>query len=356
MLSFLPPVLRGVIATALLVLNTLFWCLLLFAFALVKLVLPLKPVRRAIDPVLNGIATGWIAGNSGWMKLTQRARWDVRGAENLEYRSWYMVNCNHQSWVDILVLQHVLNRRIPLLKFFLKQQLIWVPVMGLAWWALDFPFMRRHSDAYLKAHPEKRFEDLETSRRACEKFALVPTSVMNFPEGTRFTAAKHAAQRSPYRHLLKPKAGAMALALHVLGERFRSLLDVTIVYPQGAPTFWQFLCGRMPEVIVRLRTLEIPAEITSGDYATDPRFRKQIQRWLQRLWQEKDAQIEALLNPGASSGAADTGALAAAGGTQAGPLAAGSAAPAGTAGDAPAPAAADAAGQTNSPTTPMPSR
>lgn len=295
MLSFLPPVLRGVVALVLLVLNTLFWCLLLFVIALVKLSLPFEGVRRRLDPLLNAIAANWISGNSAWMRLTQRAEWDVDGVDDLEYHGWYMVNANHQSWVDIFVLQHLLNRRIPLLKFFLKQQLIWVPVMGLAWWALDFPFMRRHSDAYLRAHPEKRFEDLETSRRACEKFARVPTSVMNFPEGTRFTADKHAAQRSPYAHLLKPKAGAMALALSVLGDRFRSFVDVTIVYPDGPPTFWDFLCGRMRKVIVRVRLLEIPLELAKGDYATDSRFRKSVQRWQQERWLEKDQEIDALL-------------------------------------------------------------
>lgn len=295
MLSFLPPVLRGVIALALLVLNTLFWCLLLFFVALGKLLLPFEAVRRRLDPLLNAIAANWISGNSAWMRLTQRAEWDVDGVDALEYHGWYMVNANHQSWVDVFVLQHLLNRRIPLLKFFLKQQLIWVPVMGLAWWALDFPFMRRHSDAYLRAHPEKRFEDLETSRRACEKFARVPTSVMNFPEGTRFTADKHAAQRSPYKHLLKPKAGAMALALSVLGDRFRSFVDVTIVYPDGPPMFWDFLCGRMRKVIVRVRLLEIPAELAEGDYATDSRFRKSVQRWQQERWLEKDQEIETLL-------------------------------------------------------------
>jgi 1-acyl-sn-glycerol-3-phosphate acyltransferase len=295
MLSFLPPVARGVIAMTLLVANTLFWCSLLFAFSLVKLVLPAKRVRARIDPVLNSIATSWIAGNSGWMRLTQRAQWDVAGLEELDYRDWYMVNCNHQSWVDIFILQHLLNRRIPMLKFFLKQQLLYVPVMGLAWWALDFPFMRRHSDAYLRSHPEKRFQDLETTRRACEKFALVPTSVMNFPEGTRYTKAKHRAQRSPYRHLLKPKAGALALALSVLGDKFRWLIDVTIVYPDGAPTFWEFLCGRMARVDVRVRRLAIPPEFGAGDYALDARFRKTIQAWLQDLWHDKDRQIDALL-------------------------------------------------------------
>ncbi len=296
MLSSLPPAVRGVIAATLLAANTLFWCSLLFSFAVIKLVLPFKPVRSRVDRILNAVATGWVACNSGWMRLTQRTQWDVAGLEQLEYRGWYMVNCNHQSWVDILVLQHLLNRRIPMLKFFLKRQLIYVPVMGLAWWALDFPFMRRHSDAYLRAHPEKRFQDLDATRAACRKFALVPTSVMNFAEGTRFTRAKHRAQHSPYRHLLKPKAGALALALGALGDKFSSFLDLTIVYPAGAPTFWQFLCGNVPTISVRARSLPIPAEFCTGDYQADLRFRKTVQRWLQALWQEKDGQIEALLH------------------------------------------------------------
>lgn len=293
MLTFLPPTLRAIVAFLLLVANTLFWCGLLFAFSLLKLLLPLDAVRRRVDPVLNGIATRWIAGNGAWMRLTQRTRWDVEGLEGLRRHGWYMVSANHQSWVDIFVLQRLLNRRIPLLKFFLKQQLIWVPVMGLAWWALDFPFMKRHSDQVLKRHPEKRLEDLETTRRACAKFAKLPTSVMNFVEGTRFTPAKHGSQKSPYRHLLKPKAGGMAQALNALGSKFDALVDVTIVYPDGAPSFWQFLRGDVARVVVRIERRPIPPEFHAGDGA-DPKLRKQVQAWLNGIWLEKDALIEAL--------------------------------------------------------------
>ena len=295
MLGFLPPLMRGLIALTLLVINTLFWCAILLAVSLVKLALPMHSVRARIDPLLNAIATQWIAFNSAWMRLTQPTQWDVEGVEELRYAGWYLVNCNHQSWVDIFVLQHVLNRRIPLLKFFLKQQLIYVPVIGLAWWALDFPFMRRHSKAALRANPALRDQDRETTRRACEKFALVPTCVMNFAEGTRFTQAKHDAQSSPYRHLLKPKAGALALALNAMGEKFHSLIDATIVYPQGAPTFWQFLCGRTERVVVRIRQFPIPPEFAAGDYTADAAFRSTFHQWLARLWEEKDAQIVALL-------------------------------------------------------------
>ena len=295
MLHFLPSFLLASIAIGLLLLNILFWVPILLAFALVRLLLPFKAIRLLIDPIALVLAESWISCNSGWMRLTQRLDWDVQGLEGLDARSWYLVNSNHQSWVDIFVLQHLLNRKIPLLKFFIKQELIWVPVMGLAWWALDFPFMRRHSEEYLRKHPEMRGKDQETTRKACEKFALIPTSVMNFLEGTRFTPAKHAKQQSPYRHLLKPKAGGIALALDALGAKFDSILDVTIVYPQGIPTFMDFMAGRVERVIVRVRKVPVPVNLLCGNYAEDPEFRKAFGEWVQLLWREKDAQIEALL-------------------------------------------------------------
>ncbi len=295
MLSFLPAPITATIASLLMVINIFFWVPILLLFSSLKLLLPFKRVRLLIDPLLLSIAEAWIWGNSAWMNLTQKTTWDVQGLDGLNPRSWYMVNSNHQSWVDILVLQHLLNRRIPLLKFFLKQQLIWVPVMGLAWWALEFPFMRRHTEEYLKKHPEMRGKDQETTRKACAKYALIPTSVMNFLEGTRFTAAKHARQQSPYQHLLKPKAGGIALALNAMGDKFQALLDVTIVYPDGVCTFPQFLLGRMRRVIVRVRSLPIPQHLIHGDYSNDPAFREAFSQWVQQIWREKDAQITALL-------------------------------------------------------------
>ena len=157
------------------------------------------------------------------------------------------------------MLQKIFRGRIPFLKFFLKEELKWVPVIGLAWWALDFPFMKRG-----KAGGRS---DLETTRIACEKFRLIPTSVINFVEGTRFTKAKHHRQGSPYRHLLKPRVGGMAVALATMGEDFRALLDVTIAYPRGTPTFWDLLCGRMEEVVVRVKSRPIPPPLAGGERA-----------------------------------------------------------------------------------------
>ncbi len=295
MLNFLPSFLVGVIASVLLAVNVVVWVSLLFVFAVPKFLLPIPPLTRLLNRILHWIGEIWIACNSAWMRLTQRTEWDVQGLEGLNYRGWYLVVSNHQTWVDIFVMQHLLNRRIPLLKFFIKRELIKVPFMGFAWWALDYPFLYRHSAAFLEKHPEQRGKDYEATRRACAKFATISTSVMNFLEGTRFTPAKHARQQSEYRYLLRPKAGGLALALNALGGKFHSLLDITIVYPDGIPTFWEFLCGKVRRITVRMRTLEVPQELMQGDYEGDPAFRDAMHRWVQQLWQEKDRQIEALL-------------------------------------------------------------
>jgi len=302
MLYFLPAPLLGALAGSLMLLNIVFWVPVLLTVAIIKLVLPFKAVRLVMDPLLLRIAEAWIAGNSGWMRLTQQLNWDVSGIQQVSPRQWYLVVCNHQSWVDILVLQHVLNRRIPLLKFFLKKELIWVPIMGLAWWALEFPFMRRHSPDYLAKHPEKRGKDAETTRQACEKYALVPTSVMNFLEGTRFTSAKQQQQRSPYQHLLKPKAGGVTLALNAMGEKFGAVLDITIVYPQGRPTFTQFLMGRVKRVVVQARTLPVPNATPTPGQNHEQALRAKVEQWVNQLWADKDAQIARIL--GQPAGAA----------------------------------------------------
>ncbi len=294
MLHFLPHWIRGSIAALLLALNTGVCGTVLVLFSVVKLILPIDAVRRRVDPILNWIAEQWAANNSVWSSLTQRVQLCVEGVGELRRRGWYLVESNHQSWADIFVLHRVFNRRIPMLKFFLKRELIWVPVIGLAWWALDFPFMRRYSPKDLKKHPERRAQDLEAIRKSCVKFSIVPTSVMNFLEGTRFTPEKQAQQESPYRFLLRPKTGGIALAMTAMGEAFHSLLDVTIYYPDGIPTFWDYLSGQMNRIVVLVNEMPIPRDLFHGDYANDPEFRSRVQAWVKELWDAKEVKLEAL--------------------------------------------------------------
>lgn len=279
---------KGIVASIVLVANIFVAFPLLIAIALVKLIVPITPVRKVTDGIMNGIAEMWISINKLWMRMVQPQAWQASGVTGLKRRGWYLVSSNHQSWVDILVLQRVFNRRIPLLKFFLKRQLIYVPLMGLAWWALDFPFMRRGGGG-------NAAKDLATARKACEKFRIIPTSVISFVEGTRFTPAKHDEQKSPYQHLLKPKTGGLAMALATLGDRFDAMLDITIVYPGGVPTFIDLMCGRVKDVVVRVDQVQIPAKFQVAEELRPADYRAKLQAWVNELWLKKDRDLEAML-------------------------------------------------------------
>lgn len=294
MLGFLPAPMRGVIASLLLGLNTIVCCTPLFVVSLFKLCLPFAAAQRITDELMRHIHEAWISNNNAWINLLGKARWQVRGLGGLDYQHSYLITSNHQSWVDILVLQYVLNRRIRPLKFFLKQVLIWVPVIGLAWWALGFPFMKRYSKAYLAKHPEKAGKDLETTRRTCARFRGKPTAIFNFAEGTRFTSHKHRQQQSPYKHLLKPKAGGIAFVLDAMGEQLQSIVNVTLHYPGGAPGFWDLLCGRVKHIVVELEEVQIPAEFLGRNYDQDETYRLAFQQWINQLWQDKDDLLDRL--------------------------------------------------------------
>jgi 1-acyl-sn-glycerol-3-phosphate acyltransferase len=292
MLRFLPAPLRGVFSFSLLVLSTAVHCTPIIILALLKLLIPLRSWRLFCSSLLNSIAISWAETNGIWIKLTQQKAWTVEINAELRRDKWYLVTCNHQSWADIFISQRLLNKRIPQMKFFLKQQLIWVPVIGLAWWALDFPFMQRYTKRYLKRHPEKRGKDFETTRKACEKFRHMPVAIFNFMEGTRFTPAKHAQQASPYRHLLRPRPGALGHVLSAMGEQLPELVDITISYPDGVPGFWDFLCGEKSATNILITTRPIPQQLRGGDYGSDKAFRSEVQRWVNEVWTDKDEVLE----------------------------------------------------------------
>lgn len=295
--AFLPAALIATVFLTLISINTVFFALLIIVTMPLRFVMPTHGLRTGIAHMLIFFASTWCTiNNKVLMRVLPRIDWDIEVPAGLEKKGWYFVIANHQSWVDILVLFFVFNERIAFLKYFLKQELIWVPFLGQAWYALDFPFMKRYSKEELAKRPELKGKDVETTRRACEKFRHTPVSVMNFLEGTRFTPTKHDRQQSPYQHLLKPKAGGMAFALSVLGKQMHSLLDVTIAYPQGAPTFMDFCSGRVRKITVRVKQREIPSAAFSADYENDSAFRAEFQSWTGSLWEEKDALLTSLLS------------------------------------------------------------
>ncbi|MDX1632377.1 MAG: acyltransferase [Thermoanaerobaculia bacterium] len=281
-------------ASLLVTLNSVLHIAPLLLVALVKAATPARWTRRACDRALMAIATCWIGFNS-WMfdRLTE-TRVRVLGLPDPDPGGQMLVICNHQTWVDIPVLQKLFNRRLPLLRFFLKSELFWVPLLGLAWWALDFPFVKRYSRSQIRRRPELAGRDLAATRKACEKFRRIPVAIVNFVEGTRFTPAKHAAQGSPYKHLLEPRAGGLGFTLDAMGDLLDTLVDVTIVYPDGPPRLLDLFADRVREIRVAVRTLEIPAEVREGGYRDDPEARHRIQAWIRRIWREKDETVAEL--------------------------------------------------------------
>ncbi|MBA6145020.1 MULTISPECIES: acyltransferase [Pseudomonas] len=286
--------LTGILTTSLLLLNTLVLICPLLVFALLKLVLPGRGRDYASWAVM-WVAETWSEIDKAIFALCIPTQWDIRGVENLRKDTSYLAVSNHQSWVDIPALIESLNRRTPFFKFFLKKELIWVPLLGLAWWGLDYPFMKRYSKAFLAKHPELKGKDLEITKAACELFKRQPVTVVNYLEGTRFSDAKRQAQQSPYRYLLKPKAGGVAFVLAALGDQLDALLDVTIVYPGNkAPGFWDLLNGSISRVIIDIQVRELDPGLWAGDYENDPEFRQTVQAWVNQLWLDKDQRIEQL--------------------------------------------------------------
>ncbi|MFJ4385177.1 acyltransferase [Pseudomonas sp. NPDC089408] len=286
--------LTGILTTTLLLLNTVVLICPLLVFALLKLVLPGRGRDYASWAVM-WVAETWSEIDKAIFALCIPTKWDIRGVENLRKDTSYLAVSNHQTWVDIPALIESLNRRTPFFKFFLKKELIWVPLLGLAWWGLDYPFMKRYSKAFLEKHPELKGKDLEITKAACELFKRQPVTVVNYLEGTRFTEAKRQEQQSPYRYLLKPKAGGVAFVLAALGEQLDALLDVTIVYPGNkAPGFWDLLNGSISRVIIDIQVRELDPALWAGDYENDPEFRQTVQAWVNQLWVQKDQRIQLL--------------------------------------------------------------
>lgn len=247
-----------------------------------------------IDQTNVKLANSWINVNNHLIeRVLPELKWDIQVDPTLELTTQgrYLMICNHQSWVDTTVNQYIGLNRMPLTRFFTKWELIFIPLVGQAFKILGFPMMKRHSKAQIAKNPELKNRDIEEARKSCEQLLSQPFTLLNYVEGTRFTQAKHTAQKSPYKHLLKPKAGGLALALKILGKEVDALVDMTIVYDEKVPEYSEFWLGDVQQIAVNLRKIELPSWILDGDYESDREFRVQFHQWLQQVWRDKDELI-----------------------------------------------------------------
>ncbi len=292
--------LRGVTTFILLFLDLIFWGIPVVVVGIVKFVVhmtaPRSRLRTRVILALASLAEHWVGTNDRIFDLMLPTQWDVGGIpDDMEAKGHYLIISNPVSWVDIFTIFRVFHRRAAFIRFFLKHRLIWSPIVGQACWALEFPFMRRYSAEYLEKHPEKRGRDLQTARRACQRYRHVPVAILSFLEGTRITREKQADQDSPYRHLLRPRIGGIGFVLASLGDQLDAMFDVTLAYAGGDVTMWQFVSGNVPKIVVRARRLDIPAEFLTSAITEPGPARDRFKVWIDSIWRDKDALLDELL-------------------------------------------------------------
>ncbi|MGE6441973.1 acyltransferase [Psychrobacter sp. NPDC078409] len=252
------------------------------------------------DKAVIKIATHWISSNSALIdNMLPRKDWRINLPDDIHTNGKYLLVSNHQSWVDTSIVQYIGEKRLPLTRFFTKFELIYIPIVGQAFYFLDFPMMRRHSKEAIAKNPALKGKDIEEAKRACALLKDKPFTLLNYLEGTRFTKAKQAQQKSPYTHLLKPRAGGLSLAISALGEDIDGILDMTIVYPDGVPSYGDLWKGNIKRLGVDLRYIDIPdalfESIKQGGYENDEDAKAQMFDWVEQVWRQKDERISTML-------------------------------------------------------------
>jgi len=258
--------------------NLLFWAGPLFVLGLVKLFVP--GLRDGSERAMAAIYRVAVRVDDWWLRAVIGIRWSPPDL-GLDPERSYLVLSNHVSWSDILLIQSVIVGEGPLLKFLVKRELVWIPILGLIFWAFDFPVLRRRSRSG-GDDDERRRRDLEALVEASRAVLQHPAAIVNFAEGTRWTEAKRVASKSPYRHLLSPRVGGFRTLIEALGPEVDALIDLTLVYPRNI-SFWAFLAGRAPKIGIVASKL---------DARSVPTTRKEASEWLAERWSQKDATIE----------------------------------------------------------------
>ena len=271
-------------------LNTIFHGSLVSLCGIIKLLIPISKFHIVISKIAYWISGGYVLTNNFLMKVFYDPEWDIQGLGDFNINGTYLVMSNHLSLLDIPALQRIFFKQIPFLRFFIKQQLIFVPFLGQGLWALNFPSMKRYSKETLKKHPELRGKDLETTKQSCENLRGQPVSMLIYAEGTRFTPEKNRRANSPYRNLLKPRAGGINTVLRSLGDQLTSILNVTLVYPgHASPSLFDFLLGKITRIVISIEPLKLGEnEVPSLAQIKSKTGSLAIRKFLNHSWEVKD--------------------------------------------------------------------
>ncbi|MDC3216992.1 acetyltransferase [Gammaproteobacteria bacterium] len=258
-----------------------------------RAIFPLKSLKIKLSKISNTIGEYTVYGLKIIMKIMHRDSMQIFDDNEFNKNQWYMAVSNHQSWADIFILLVAAHNRIPLLKFFMKKELAWIPFIFLANKTLNMPFVNRHSKKQLEKNPNLMFKDYENTLMACKRFQRSPSTIFSYAEGTRNNSKKHKAQNSPYKNLLIPRVGGIATALSAM-PNIDVLVDYSVVYKSDKRGAWAFLKGDMGDVKVSVKKYTIPENLKNKNYSTDEEYRKNFKIWIEAIWEEKDKEIERL--------------------------------------------------------------
>ena len=258
-----------------------------------RAIIPLKSFKIFLARFSNQIGDITVYGLKLIMLLMHGNRIQIINETEYDLDKWYMAMSNHQSWADIFVLLVTANKRIPLLKFFMKKELWWIPFVFLANKTLNMPFVNRHSKKAIAKNPSLRTKDYENTLKSCKRFLRAPSTIFSYAEGTRFTEEKHRNQNSEYINLLQPKIGGMATALSAM-PNIDTLIDFSLVYKSKKRDAWSFLNGEMRDVKVYIKSYKIPDNLKGKNYSNDETYREEFKEWVEGIWFEKDKKISEL--------------------------------------------------------------
>ena len=249
-------------------------------------IIPNKNLKIYLGSISNEMGSATVASITSALRILHKLEWDFQIPQDVNTDTWYIATSNHQSWADIFILLAAGHRKIPLLKFFMKKELQWIPIIYLVHKTVDMPFLNRHSKAQILANPELKRVDYENAKKAAKRFSRNPSSAFSFAEGTRFTSKKHSEQESPYYNLLKPKVGALAIALSGMPQ-VNTLIDFTVVYATQKRSTWDFLCGDLSKAKVVAKTYALPENLKNRSYEEEDDYRKSFQTFVDAIWLEK---------------------------------------------------------------------
>ena len=279
------------IVTVIYISSVLAFGVLILVLISIPRMLPVNAVKKYITAISNEIGNAIVWFLKITLGFIHRPKWQIDYPANISTKSWYIGMSNHMSWADIFVLLFIGNYKLPLLKFFMKKELKWIPIIYLVHKTIDMPFLNRHKPGEAQNDPDLKARNFENARDAAKKFTRYPTTAFSFVEGTRYTETKNNIQLSPYDDLLKPKIGALVTAFSGM-PMVEELIDFTIIYKTPKRSAWDFACGEMREAKIIIRSYKIPKFIKESDDMDSVKYKNQFRLFINDIWLEKQKLIK----------------------------------------------------------------